>query len=328
MNGKYRVLITGATGFIGRHFKTYLCDKECDVICSYRGKKPNDDNRANVFWVNIGEINAKTDWSQALDGVQYVVHIAGVAHRIGYSQEELKVQYDEVNINGVENLIKQVKCSSTIKRFVFLSTLSVYASNIEKKINEKTICDPDNYYGKSKYEAEHIIIKNLISTSIDWSIVRPTLVYGKGNPGNMERLINLIKSGLPLPFSMIKNKRSLLYVGNLVSALYQTMINPEASNKIYLLSDGQDVSTRELVDMIRKAIKKAGITFPLPVTVLRIIGLLGDYMNKINYNKYGIDSYSIDKIIGSLEVDSSPIRNELSWQPPYSVHEGIKSIFI
>lgn len=323
-----RVLITGATGFIGSNLKNYISEKGYGLVCTYRGEKPNCDYSDNVKWINVGEINSKTIWFEALDNVECVYHIAGVAHKIGYSGLNLKSEYERINIDGTKNLVEQVILSKTIKKFIFLSSLSVYGSRENEIISEESICMPENDYGRSKYAAEKIIIDNFKETDIDWCIIRPTLVYGKGNPGNMDRLIRLINSGLPLPFMMIRNRRSMLYVGNLVSALYEAMMNPNANRKIYVISDGDDLSTNDIVVMIKKNTGKGGLVFPLPVFMLKIVGILGDYMKKIKLNNIGIDSYSVDKIIGSLEVDSSKIRKELKWRPPYKIEEGIKNIFI
>lgn len=327
MRNSSRVLITGATGFIGSNLMYYIAEKGCEVVCTYRNKKPNCDNGANVIWIKVGEINSETSWSVALDKVEYVYHIAGVAHKIGYSEKELNLEYERINIAGTKNFVKQVGLSKTIKRFIYLSSLSVYGSNVNGKINEDSLCAPETDYGKSKYLAENIIIDILKGTDIDWCIIRPTLVYGKGNPGNMERLIRLIKSGVPLPLLMISNRRSMLYIGNLVSALYEVMANPDASRKIYVISDGQDVATKDLVVMIKKNVGKGGVIFPFPIFMLKFIGIIGDYMNKVHLNNIGFDSYSVNKIIVSLEVDSSRIRRELKWIPPYSVEEGIMNIF-
>lgn len=324
---KSRVLITGATGFIGSYLKDYILEKECEVICTYRGKKPEFDDGKNVIWIRIGEIDANTKWNYALEKIDYVFHIAGVAHKLGSSERELKSEYERINIAGTMNLVEQVKLSKTIKKFIFISSLSVYGSKINKVISEESKCVPENDYGKSKYTAENIVIDNFKTTNINWCIIRPTLVYGKGNPGNMERLIKLIISGVPLPFMMIRNKRSMLYIGNLVSALYEVMENPYANRKIYVLSDGEELSTKEIVVLIKKNIGRGGLIFPMPVFMLKIIGIFGDYMKKFNLNNIGIDSYSVDKIISSLEVDSSKIRKELTWQPPYTLEEGIKNIF-
>ncbi|MBM3435327.1 MAG: NAD-dependent epimerase/dehydratase family protein [Bacteroidetes bacterium] len=321
---KILVLVTGATGFIGRHLCIYLSGIGYRIRATFRGISPPNDYPENISWVNVGDIGHDTKWTDALDGVCYVIHLAALAHQIGENGKDRKNEFYEVNVSGTENLIKEIKHKELVKRFIYISSVSVYNQDLNKNIDELTACNPVSDYGYSKYEAEKIIQKSLKETETDWCILRPALVYGSGNPGNMERLQRLISLGLPLPFSMIENKRSFIFVGNLVDAISKCIIHPLASRRVYLISDGFDVSTKDLINKIGEVIGKRVVLLPVPISILKLIGRIGDYFTKKTNISFGIDTYSLDKLTTSFTVDSSLIRTNLNWLPPYSIDDGLK----
>jgi len=322
------VLVTGATGFVGRHLCFYLTEKGFKIRATFRGIDHPKYYPKNVLWVNVGEIGHDTIWMDALDGVSYVIHLAALAHQLGEKGKDRKNEFYEVNVSGTENLIKEIKHKELVKRFIYISSLSVYNQDKYKIIDELTACGPVSDYGFSKYEAEKIIQTSLKESETDWCILRPALVYGWGNPGNMERLQRLIQTGLPLPFANIKNKRSFLFVGNLVNAINDCMINPKACRKIFLLSDDEDLSTYELVKKIAIILGKKVVLFPVPIYLLKVIGRIGDAINRFFHLSIGVDTYSVDRLTGSFSIDSSLIRNSLMWKAPFSVDEGLKMTLV
>jgi nucleoside-diphosphate-sugar epimerase len=146
-----------------------------------------------------------------------------------------------------------------------------------------------------------------------WTILRPTLVYGAGNPGNMERLMKLIKTGFPLPLGSINNRKSFLYVGNLVDAIITCLDHPNAKNQTFIVSDGEALSTTDLIRRLGKALGKSPLLLPIPAELLRLTTKL---LGKADIG---------DRLLGSLQVDSSKIRQMLDWTPPYTVDQGLQA---
>jgi nucleoside-diphosphate-sugar epimerase len=197
------------------------------------------------------------------------------------------------------------------------------AAESDDILNENSPCHPDSPYGRSKLQAEQALIQLAKDSDMTWTIIRPTLVYGPGNPGNMERLMKLIKRGLPLPFGAIKNRRSFVFVGNLVAAIITCLDHPNAANQIFLISDNQAVSTPQLIRLIAQQIQQPCQLLPVPTTLLRFLGYLGDTIESITGKNLPFNTYSIDRLLGSLAVDSSYIQKTLDWQPPFTLEQGL-----
>ena len=171
---------------------------------------------------------------------------------------------------------------------------------------------PQDAYGISKWEAEQALHRVAQETGLQVVIVRPPLVYGAGVKGNFAQMMRVLARGVPLPFAMLRNQRDLLYVGNLVDALLVCATHPAAVGQTYLLSDGEPVSTPELLRRLAQALGVAPWIFSFPPALLRLAGkLLGK-------------SAQIERLVGSLQLDSSKIRQELNWQPPYSLQQGLR----
>jgi nucleoside-diphosphate-sugar epimerase len=199
-----------------------------------------------------------------------------------------------------------------VKHFIFLSSIGAVTTLSDTIINESSECNPDTPYGRSKLKAEMEIKQLCENSTMTYTILRPTLVYGANNPGNMERLLKLVAKGLPLPLGGVNNSRSLVYVGNLVDAIITCINHPNAKNQTFIVSDGEDLSTPELIRGIGKAMNKTPLLLPIPSSLIKIgTKLLGK-------------AEAGDRLLGSLQVDSSKIRETLNWQPPYTVEEGLK----
>jgi nucleoside-diphosphate-sugar epimerase len=203
-----------------------------------------------------------------------------------------------------------------IKRLILVSSIGAVATDGDESIRSA--------YGQSKKAAEDAVKGELQSTSTDWCILRPTLVYGPGNPGNMDRLFRLIETGLPLPFGSIRNRRNFLYVGNLVSAIGKCLFEPAARHKTFSLSDGDPVSTPELVRSIADCKSRKIRLVPVPVPLLEAFALLGDVAGAVFRRSIGWDSYSVQRLCGSLTVESLEIQEVLGWNPPFSFKQGLK----
>ncbi|MGL4502950.1 MAG: NAD-dependent epimerase/dehydratase family protein, partial [Planktothrix sp.] len=230
------------------------------------------------------------------------------------------------NTEGTINIVNQ-SLKAGVKHFIFISSIGAVATLSTSFLNENTPCFPNTPYGQSKLEAERGLIQLANNSLMDWTILRPTLVYGDGNPGNMERLFKLIQIGIPLPLDGIKNHRSFLYIENLVNAIITCITHPKARNQIFHISDGQDLSTS---DLIRKIAYHAGYPcriFYCPLPILHGLGYCGDILELLSNRSLPLNQKTIQKLTHSLRVDSNHIRQTLDWHPPFTVDEGIAQTF-
>ena len=319
-----KCLVTGATGFIGRYLCTQLVQCGYGVRGTYRTFHPPADYPIEIDWVRISDVGPETYWKVALDDVQFVVHLAALAHQTGARSESRYDEFMRVNALGTRRLAEEIASSNSVRRLVFISSIGAVTSLSSKRTTSTTLCDPDTDYGKSKLAAETAIQETLKSGSPDWCILRPPLVYGPGNPGNMARLLKLIERGLPLPLSAINNRRSFVFVGNLVDAIIECMTHPNASHQTFLISDGEDISTPELVRRIAEVSGRSVRLFPVPIIGLKAVGKLGNTLEHILGISTGLNTYSVGRLIGSLTVDSETIMQELGWFPPYTLQQGLE----
>jgi nucleoside-diphosphate-sugar epimerase len=301
------ILVTGAMGFIGSHLLPLLEQKNHQIAIALRN--PSNDSYKNYL---VGEIDDHTSWEKPLQGVDIVIHLAARAHILNESVANPEAEFDRVNTQGTINLVQQ-SIKAGVKHFIFLSSIGAVTTLSNNIINESSPCNPDTPYGKSKLKAEQAIEKLCQNSSMTYTILRPTLVYGPNNPGNMERLLALTAKNLPLPFASINNSRSLVYVGNLVDAIMTCIDHPNARNQTFIVSDGEDLSTPELIKRIGKAMGKSPLLLPFPP------GLLKFGTKIIGKGNLG------DRLLGSLQVDSSKIRTMLNWKPPYTVDQGLQT---
>lgn len=304
------VLVTGGSGFIGSHLLPLLHQQSLGITLAVRYNPPNkNDTSARI--AQVGEIDDHTDWRTALDRVNTVIHLAARAHQLHDQATNPEAEFQRINCAGTKNLVKQA-INSGVKHFIFVSSIGVVTSLSQNLINETTPCYPDTPYGRSKLDAEQSLIKLCQESNMTWTILRPTLVYGPNNPGNMERLLTLVNKHLPLPLDSIHNVRSLLYVGNLVDAIITCIEHPNAKNQTFMVSDGQDLSTPELIVRLGQALDKPAKLFPFPPSLLKLAA-----------KTVGKEDIA-NRLLGSLQVDSRKIRETLNWTPPYHVDEGLK----
>jgi nucleoside-diphosphate-sugar epimerase len=262
-------------------------------------------------YVQVGDVNEFTDWRKALQDIDVVVHLAGRAHLINARDKESVSAYRNVNVLGTKCLAEQA-AQSGIKGFIFISSVKVNGEGNQRPYTENDIPDPQDIYGESKLEAEGLLLSITAKTGLQTVILRLPLVYGVGVKANFKSLIKLATCGLPLPFKGINNRRSFLYVGNLVDAISTCITHPLAANETFMVSDGEDLSTPDLIGMIAYARKKRANLFYLYPGVLRALSkLLGK-------------GEELEKLTGNLIVDSSKIRKLLGWKPPFTPEQGIQ----
>ena len=306
-----KVFVTGANGFIGKALCKRLISENFIVFGAVRSRRVSQVS-PGVAAVEIGDIDNNTNWGMALSETDFVVHAAARVHMMNDPSSEPLTAYRKVNVQGTENLARQA-AELGVKRFIFLSTVKVNGEENRKAYTESDTPSPMDSYGISKMEAEKIITDISVKTGMETVILRPPLVYGPGVKANFLRLLRVVDRGIPLPLASTKNQRSMIYVENLVDAILQCMRNPYAAGQTYLVSDGQNVSTPGLIRMIAAALQKQPRLFRFPPLALYMAGRLTGR------------GPAVDRLIGSLTVDTGKIRNELGWTAPFTLEEGLRN---
>ena len=301
------VLVTGASGFVGRSLCARLEAAGHRVRRAGRHPPAAGDTDA----VRVIDIASDAQWLSAVQGVDTIVHLAARTHVLHDRTNDPLREYRHVNVNGTIALARQAAANG-IRRLIFLSSVKVNGeSTNDKPFSEASEPAPEDAYGISKWEAERALLKVSKETGLETVILRPPLVYGPGVKGNFLRLLNVVARGWPLPLGRVDNRRSLIYVGNLVDAVVTCMDEPAAAGRTYLVSDGEDESTPSLIRRIAMALDKPCRLIPCPIALLDQGAML-----------FGIRE-TMSRLTGSLQVDSSRIRSELHWRPPVSQEEGL-----
>lgn len=301
-----KLLVTGANGFVGRALCAELIARGHAARAAVRSGNFPIENA-----VAVGSIDGQTDWSAALNGIDVVIHLAARVHVMRDTACDPLEEFRKVNLHGTENLASQA-AQAGVRRLVYVSSIKVNGEQTDAApFSETDPADPQDPYGVSKWEAEQALQRIANETGLEVIIVRPPLVYGEGVKGNFAQMLKVLARGIPLPLATVENRRSLIYVWNLVDALILCATHPEAANKTYLVSDGEDVSTPELLQRLGQAMSRPARLFPCPEFLLKLIGgIIGR-------------SAQVSRLLGSLQVDSSRIRNELGWTPPYTLQQGL-----
>jgi nucleoside-diphosphate-sugar epimerase len=310
-----KILVTGANGFIGHNLYKNLIKLNYSVKGTARNLNTvliNYDTK----YISVGNIDGKTNWDHALEGVDCVIHCAGKAHVIN-KKDELDI-YRVINREGTKHLAEQA-VKAKVKRLIFLSSVKVNGESTgnfddPKIFTNDDMPNPQDSYAISKFEAEQALWEIASKTNLEIVIVRLPLVYGKDVKGNLKRLIKLINLKIILPFVDIKNKRSLIGIDNLVDVLIRCIEHPNAAGKTFLVSDGEDLSTTELINIIASEMNRSVRLFWLPRALLKFFGFILMRQSQIN------------RLIGSLQIDNSYVREILNWTPPVSVEEGIRKM--
>ncbi len=304
------ILITGSTGFVGRAVLGMLMHTEARVIAPVR--KVDTDNFLRQFsQIEISDLSEIGVNQFQLYKPDVVIHIAAKAHVAGVSLVELQ----QVNTDATLNLARAAAAAG-VKRFVFLSSIGVNGISNVKPFNVEDLLAPVEDYAISKLQAEIGLKQLALDTGLEVVIIRPPLVYGENAPGNFGKLAKLAQKNLPLPLGAIHNKRSLVALDNLVDLIITCIDHPKAANQTFLVSDDQDVSTTELLEMMARAAGKKPRLLPVPVSWLRLAGKLT--------GKLAV----IDRLCGNLQVDISHTKETLGWKPPITVEEGIRRCFV
>jgi len=306
-----KVLVTGANGFVGRALCAELL-RRGQAICA--AVRSGNSTLENVEVATVGAIDGETDWSDALSNIDAVIHLAARVHVMKDKAADPLAEFLKVNLYGTSNLAQQA-ASAGVKRFVYVSSVKVNGeqTTVNRPFSESDEPDPQDPYGISKWRAEQDLQRIAHETGLEVVIVRPPLVYGPGVKGNFIRLLAAIDKGIPLPLAGANNARSLVYVGNLVDTLIACATHPAAAGQTYLVSDGDDVSTAMLVDMIARSLGRNSRAFNFPPAILRAVATVLGRAEQMN------------RLFGSLRVNDEKLRRELGWSPPYTLEQGLRA---
>lgn len=294
-----RVLITGANGFVGSALSGALKDRGMDVVRATRRPEPKA--------LAVGSIGGATDWSAALQKMDAVVHLAACVHA---PRENLAAFY-AVNVEGTMNLARQAAAAG-VKRFIYISSVKAHGEGRAEAYTEKDKMAPVSHYGQSKWQAEQGLRLLARHTPLEVVILRPPVVYGPGVRSDFLRLMKWIDRGVPLPFKNLHQPRSMLYIGNLVDAIALCLTHRAAPGKIFLLSDGEDISIAVLVRKLADAMGRPCRSFSLPSAFFRGAA-------------YAVGrSARMAHLLNPLQVDSAAIQKEIGWAPPYTLAQGLQ----
>jgi lipopolysaccharide/colanic/teichoic acid biosynthesis glycosyltransferase/dTDP-4-dehydrorhamnose reductase len=310
MAGEKKVLVTGAGGFIGSALCSKLLAQGWRVCGTFRSKRSTEQlsNRIKAFLIT--SIDSATKWNHVLSGIDTVVHLAARVHVMTDVSSDPLAKYRKINVAGTKHLAIEA-AKAGVKRFIYISSVKVNGEGGISAYTEEDAEAPQDPYGASKWEAEQELRQISANFGMELVILRPPLVYGPGVKANFLALFNIVSRGIPLPFSWINNRRSFIYLGNLIDSIITCIHHPDAAGQTYLVCDQDNVSTPELIKKIASAMGRPARLFYFPLFLMRLVGrLIGR-------------SAAIDRLIGSLMVDNTKIRTDLKWKPPYTMDHGI-----
>jgi nucleoside-diphosphate-sugar epimerase len=304
-----KLLITGATGFIGSAITARLVTDGYEVVATHRGARPEGNG---IQWVEHSGLAANADWSAALQGVEAIVHSAARVHVMRDSASDPLAEYRATNRDGTLNLATQAAAAG-VKRFIFLSTIKVNGESTDGRapFRADDTPAPSDPYAISKFEAEQGLQQIAARTGMGLTILRPPLVYGPGVKGNFATLVKLVARRLPLPLAASTGKRSFVALDNLVDLVALCVTHPQASGKTLLVADAESLTPAEWVRHLGTALGKPARVIPLPVSLLTLAAFA---LRKPK---------AVQKLTAALEVDAAPTTELLGWKPPLTVDQAL-----
>lgn len=306
------ILVTGSTGFLGSALlKRLVADAPSGgVVAAVR--RGGLSRAQGIYPIEVGDLTPFSDWSTALRRVTHVVHCAARVHVMHETVAEPLMSFRYVNVEGTLNLARQA-ASAGVRRFIFISSVKVNGESTSngKAFTEADLPKPEDAYGQSKHEAEQGLRLIAAKSGMEVTIIRPPLVYGPGVKANFALLMRAVQAGWPLPLGAVQNQRSLVALNNLVDFIISCITHTKAANETFLVSDGQDLSTPQLVRGMAQAAGVSERLLPIPVWALQFGASLAGKGD------------AIQRLCGNLQIDITKARGLIGWEPPISVEEGL-----
>ncbi len=306
-----KILVTGATGFIGQALVEHLTVDGFEIIASIRQNTTS--LSPDIQQVQVGDLLPDTDWSDALSGVDVVIHLAARVHIMNDESSDPSADFQKTNTLGTLNLARQA-AELKVSRFIYLSSIKVNGetTTANNPFDEQVSLVPTDPYGLSKYMAEQGLKEVANQTTMDVVIIRPPLVYGPNVKANFETMMKWLYRGIPLPLGAIHNQRSLVALDNLVDLIKTCIEHPNAKNQTFLVSDDEDLSTTELLQRLASSLGKPSHLIPIPAYLLTTAATV---LGKRDL---------VQRLCSSLHVDISHAKQVLGWSPPISVTEALQ----
>jgi nucleoside-diphosphate-sugar epimerase len=299
------ILVTGAGGFVGTAVVSELARRGISYRAATRARREG--------YFAIGNIGPQTDWIAALDGVDAIIHLASRAHVTNEKVADPTVRFRTANLDSTLNLARQA-IKAGVKRFVFISSIKVNgeATQPGRPFTAEDTPNPQNPYAQSKLDAEQGLFGLSRESNLEVTVIRPPLVYGPGVKANFATMMDWVNRGIPLPLGSVNNRRSFVYVGNLADLIVLAATHPNATGQVFLVSDGEDISTTQLFKMMAQALGRPSLIMPLPAPLLTMAAAAVGQRAVVS------------RLTGSLQVDVAKTRALLGWEPRKSVSEGLR----
>lgn len=311
-----KVFVTGATGFVGKALINELLSAGHNIVAGVRNYSV--ELPLEVEQQQIGDLSLLSEQNSVIDTlkkVDVVIHTAARVHIMQDNSADPLSEFRKTNVNATLSLAKQA-VSAGVKRFIFISSIKVNGESTDNRqaFRETDKPAPEDAYGQSKFEAEQLLFEIGQTTPMEVVVIRPPIIYGPGVKANFASMIKIIKKGLPLPFGSISNQRSMLAIHNLVNFITLCTMHPAAANEVFLIADGEDVSTTDMLIKIAKAYKRPIRLIPVPVYLMIFIAKL---TNKNNIS---------DRLFGNLQIDITKAQHLLGWKPVVSMEQQLNKM--
>ncbi|MGH7525793.1 MAG: NAD-dependent epimerase/dehydratase family protein [Gemmatimonadales bacterium] len=311
-------LVTGASGFLGQH----VCRALLAGGSAVRGLvRTADAGPAGIERVRCSDLLDRAAVRKAVEDVETVVHLAARVHVMADNSTDPLAEYRRTNVEGTRMLVEE-SLAAGVRRLIFLSTVKTVGEGSDVPWTEQSPPLPSDPYGISKLEAEQVVLELAPPGGMAASVLRLPLVYGPGMKANMLRLFEAVDRGLPLPLGGVRNRRSLVFAGNVVAAIERVILTPAAAGEIFFVRDARDVSTPDLVRAIALALGRPARLIPVPAPLFRAAGIVGDLLSP--FVRVPVSSPAVARLFGSLVVDGSKLARVTGFEPPFSLEEGLR----
>ena len=311
-NSQLRVMVTGANGFVGRALTDFLINNDIQVVPCIRKSRP-EINFGDLSVFECGDIHQATNWQKGLYGVDVLVHTAARVHVMSEKSSNPLNEFRKINVDATLNLALQAS-KAGVKRFIYLSSVKVNGESSAhgNPFKSSDATSPVGDYAISKLEAEKELSALSLQTGLEVVIIRPPLIYGPGVKANFAALASAVRRGLPLPVGRVtQNARSMVSIDNMIDFISVCLQHPAASNEVFMVSDGEDVSTADLIRRMAKVYKRKIWLIPVPIAVLDKVAYLCS------------KQVVLRRLVGNLQVDIQKNFNLLCWRPKINLDDGL-----